>query len=84
MSYIFHHADLCLVHELNPADREGAFLEYSPDAELGGDPYTTKASGGFCLELSSPCGERKWPISFGTKRLATPAVPQQTQKLGAW
>jgi hypothetical protein len=68
MSYIFHQADLCIVHELNPADREGAFLEYSPDAELGGDPYTTKASGGYWLELSSPCGERKWPIAFEAKK----------------
>ena len=49
-------------------DRAGAFLDFSPDAELGGDPYTTKASGGFWLELSSPSGERKWPISFGTKK----------------
>ena len=68
MSYIFHHLDLCLVHELHPDDRSGAFLDFSPDAELGGDPYTTKASGGFWLELSSPGGERKWPISFGTKK----------------
>ena len=68
MSYISHHLDLCLNHCLNPADAEGAFLEFSPDAELGGDPYTTKASGGYWLELSSPCGERKWPICFGTKK----------------
>ena len=34
---------------------------------LGGDPYTTKASGGFWLEISSPCGERKWPVCFGSK-----------------
>ena len=68
MSYIFHHLDLCLVHELHPDDKDGAFLDFSPDAELGGDPYTTKASGGFWLELSSPGGERKWPISFGTKK----------------
>jgi hypothetical protein len=68
MSYIQHHADLCLLHQLSPADKEGAFLDFSPDAELGGDPYTTKASGGFWLEISSPCGERKWPVSFGTKK----------------
>ena len=59
MSFIWHHADLCLLHQLNPADRDGAFLDFSPDAELGGDPYTTKASGGFWLEPSSPDGERK-------------------------
>ena len=51
-----------------PKDREGAFLDFSPDAELGGDPYTTKASGSYWLELSSPCGERKWPIAFGSKK----------------
>ena len=66
-SYIFHHADLCLVHQLNPADKEGAFLDDCPDAELGGDPYT-KASGGFWQELSSPYSERKWPICFGSKK----------------
>ena len=38
------------------------------DAELGRDPYSSKASGGYWLELSSPCGERKWPICFGTKK----------------
>ena len=68
MSYIYHHTELCLQHQLNPADIEGAFLDFSPDAELGGDPYTTKASGGFWLEISSPCGERKWPVCFGTKK----------------
>ena len=68
MSYIHHHAELCLRHQLNPADKESAFLGFSPDAELGGDPYTTKASGGFWLEISSPCGERKWPVSFGSKK----------------
>ena len=67
MLCIWHHADLCLLHQLNPADRDGAFLDFPPDAELGGDPYTTKASGGFWLELSSPDGERKWPICFGFK-----------------
>ena len=68
MSYIHHHVDLCLLHQLHPRDRDGASLDFSPDTELGGDPYTTKASGGFWLELSSPCGNRKWPISFGTKK----------------
>ena len=32
------------------------------------DPYSTKASGGFWLELSSPCGSRKLPICFATKK----------------
>ena len=63
MSYIFHHA-----YKLSTADRDGAFLDFSPDAELGGDPYSSKASGGYWLELSSPDGERKWPVSFGTKK----------------
>jgi len=68
MSYIAHHTGLALSHKLSTADRAGAFLDYSPDAELGGDPFTTKATGGFWLELSSPCGERKWPICFGTRK----------------
>ena len=47
MSYCWHHADKELVHELHPDDQKKTFLDYSPDAELGGDPYSTKASGGF-------------------------------------
>ena len=54
--------------ELKPSDRYGAFLDYSPDAELGGDPYSTKASGGYWLEISSPCGKRKWLVSFSCKK----------------
>ena len=68
MSYISNHSCLSLNHCLSSADVAGAFLDFSPDAELGGDPYTIKASGGYWLELSSPCGERKWPICFGTKK----------------
>ena len=68
IQYIWQHLDLCLLHELSPEDKEGAFLDYSPDAELGGDPYSTKASGGFWLELSSPCGTRKWPICYACKK----------------
>ena len=59
MAYIHHHTDLCLLHQLHPDDRSEAYLDFSPDAELGGDPYNTKASGGFWLDLSSPCGSRK-------------------------
>ena len=68
MSYCWHHAGKELIHQLHPDDLQNAFLDYSPDAELGGDPYSTKASGGFWLELSSPCGTRKWPICFATKK----------------
>ena len=68
MSYVWHHLDEMLVHEIHPDDLSSAFLDYSPDAELGGDPYTTKACGGFWLELSSPCGRRKWPICYSTKK----------------
>ena len=68
MAYCWHHAGKELVHELHPKDLKHAFLDYSPDAELGGDPYTTKASGGYWLELSSPCGTRKWPICISTKK----------------
>ena len=42
MSYISHHANLALKHELRPDDINGFKLEYSPDAELGGDLSTTK------------------------------------------
>ena len=29
---------------------------------------TLQASGGFWLEISSPCGKRKWPIGHSTKK----------------
>ena len=57
MAHAFHHCSETLVHRLHPKDLERAFLDYSPDAELGGDFYFTKASGGYWLEISSPCGQ---------------------------
>ena len=68
MAYCWHHAGKELVHELHPDDLNKCFLDYSPDAELGGDQYTTKASGGYWLELSSHCGKHKWPVCFSTKK----------------
>ena len=50
--YIWHHIDLILMHALHPKDLPDAELHYCPDAELGGDPLTTKATGGFWLERS--------------------------------
>ena len=67
MQYTHHHYELGLDHQRRTEDRQGTFLDFSPDAELGDDPFTTFASGGFWLGLSSPCGSRKWPICFGTK-----------------
>ena len=64
MAYAFHHCSETLVHRLHPKDIERAFLDYFPDAELGGDPYSTKASAGYWLQISPPCGQRKWPIGY--------------------
>ena len=68
MQYCWHHASKELVHELHPSDVHKCFLDDSPDAELGGDPYSTNASGGYWLEISSPCRKRKWPVCFATKK----------------
>ena len=68
MAHCWHHAGKELVHELHPDDLEKCFLDYTPDAELGGDQYSTKSSGGHWLELSSPCGTRKWPVCFSIKK----------------
>ena len=38
MSYIHHHTELCLWHQPHPKGLSEAFLDFSPDAELGGDP----------------------------------------------
>ena len=68
MAYCWNHAAKELVHRLHPDDLQKCFLDYSPDAELGGDPYSTNASGGYWLEISSPCGTRKWPVCHATKK----------------
>ena len=66
--FIFHHLDLCLEHALSTDDRSGAVLFYYADAELGGDTMTTKTTGGYWLEIQSPCGQRRWPITWATKK----------------
>jgi hypothetical protein len=38
MQYILHHDGLGLKHQLSAKDSQGAFLDFSPDAELGDDP----------------------------------------------
>ena len=67
MSYIHHHTDLVLMHRLSTDDRPLAELVYSPDAELGGDAMTTKATGGFWLEVRSADGQHSWPVHWATK-----------------
>ena len=68
MSFIFHHLDLCLEHALSTDDRSGAVLCYYDDAELGGDTTTIKTTGGYWLEIQSPCGQRRCPITWATKK----------------
>ena len=58
MSFIFHHLDICLEHALSADDRSGAVLRYYADAELGGDTMTTKATGGYWLEIQVPPADR--------------------------
>ena len=69
MSYITHNINLGLNHSLSTEDRNGAVLCYYADAELGGDVMTTKATGGYWLEIQSPCGQRRWPITWATKKV---------------
>ena len=72
------------MHDLNPSDRVSAFPDYSPDAELGGDSYSTKASGGYWPEISSRYGKRKWLVSFSCKKAAHtsgPATDSETWSL---
>ena len=64
MCYIFHHAGLKLVHEMNPRDLNDMKLVFYPDAELGGDVSTTKATYGMWLELTSQDESRCWPVSW--------------------
>jgi hypothetical protein len=68
MSYIRHHLDTVLTHELKQSDSNGARLVYSPDAELGGDVYSTKASGGYWLHVESADGLRRWPVCWSCKK----------------
>ena len=68
MAYIWHHADLGLHHSLHPNDLKDAVLDFSPDAELGGDPYSTRATGGSWIEISSADGKRCWPVACICKK----------------
>jgi hypothetical protein len=84
MSYVAHHLDLALVHRLSTDDRQTADLVYSPDAELGGDIMTTKATGGFWLEVRSSDGTHSWPICWQSKKAShtsTATVDSETWSL---
>ena len=74
MSYIFHHLDLCLVHELHPDDRSGAFLDFSPDAELGGTPTPPKPLAAFGWSSPPPGGRESGPFPSGQRKPLIPAV----------
>lgn len=64
MCYVFHHANLKLIHQIHPKDLMSLQLIYSPDAELGGDLSTTKATYGMWLELTSADESRSWPLAW--------------------
>ena len=68
MSYVAHHLDLKLEPRLSSSDRREAELVYSPDAELGGDIMTTKATGGFWLEVRSEDGKHSWPVCWQSEK----------------
>ena len=88
MQYIHHHSEACLLHELRASDLPGARLVYSPDAELGGDVFSTKATGGYWLHVESQDGERRWPIAWGCKRAGhtsgATADSETWSLIGAW
>jgi hypothetical protein len=65
MSYIFHHADTVLVHEIA---RGMKTVPVSLHAELGGDVCSTKATGGFWLNVESGDGKRRWPLAKACKK----------------
>ena len=69
MSYIAHHLDSKLEHNyrLSTSDRLDAEPAYSPDEELGADIMTTKATGGFWLEVRSTDSKPSWPVSWQSK-----------------
>ena len=61
MLYVYHHAG-------HPNDVKTAVLDYSCDAELGGDIYSAKSTGGMWLEIASQDGKRTWPVSWICKK----------------
>ncbi len=83
MSYIYHHTELCLQHQLNPADIEGAFLDFSPDAELGVTPIPLKRQVGSGWRFPHLAVRESGLSALGLKKQATPVVQQPIQKLGA-
>ena len=66
--YIVHHADLELVGCLDARDKESCVLVMSPDADLAGDPETTKSFSGLWIEMQSADGKRCWPTAWRSKR----------------
>lgn len=84
MSFISDHAEKCLLHQLNPADKQGAFLDFSPDAELGADSYTTKRRREVSGWRSPPlAGRESCLFASALKRQATPVGEQLIQRHGA-
>ena len=82
MSYCAHHSPLALKHTLHPSDKSSVILEFSPDAELGGDPYTTKSTGGYWICLCSADGTRRWPLTWACKK--SPHSPGSTADSESW
>ena len=83
MAYIHHHTDLCLLHQLHLDDRSEAYLDFSPDAELGGGTPTPQKRRGDSGWNSPPLvGVENCPFPSGLKRPPTPVGQTQIQKHG--
>lgn len=73
MSYVYYHAEDHLTGELASSDIGNLRLVAWPDADLAGDPSTTKSTSGFFLELQGLHG-RGFPLSWGSRRQTATAT----------
>eukprot|EP00972_Heterocapsa_arctica_P111144 16363848-Heterocapsa_arctica.AAC.1 len=65
MSYAVNSAALKLTGSLPIGQLEQAKLVVWPDADLAGDKGSSKATGGYSVELQ--CGQHTWPLAWQSK-----------------
>ena len=63
MAYSDSHSDYGLHGTLAPADLKDAEIAVYSDADLSGDPATTKSTTGFGVKLYAPSSGSTWPLS---------------------
>ncbi len=71
-SYVNGSLGLRLTGSMPVGGAANARLLIWPDADLAGDKGSSKATGGFWVELE--CGEHRWPLAWQSKRQTSTAI----------